>query len=163
MPQKIDPRSRNMCSYEKFAWSDAISMAAWLEESFDLVAVRKKFESMTDSAKLHFEENNTEIIQELIGKTEGQRPAYLRKVGKDADALIQGVLIIFAIIGMVRVKEIIDLRDRYRYALTPGGPNRSTCADPYAFQEEMKALTLLDWPDDVFDAFGSEGGWPDDE
>jgi hypothetical protein len=163
MPQKIDPRSKNMCSYEKFAWSDAISMADWLEESFDLVAVRKGFEAMSDAQKLNFEEKNAVIIQEVIGKTEGQRPAYLRKVGKNAGALTQGILIVFAIIGIVRVKEIIDLRDRFRYSLTPGGPNRATCADLYSFYQEMKALTALDWPDEVFEAIESDGGWPDDE
>lgn len=164
MTQKADPRGKNMCSYEKFAWSDAISMASWLEESFDLIAVRKAFESMTDEGKIHFQQKNMGIIEEMIGKTEGQRPAYLRKVGKNADALTQGILIVFTIIGMVNVKEIIDLRDRFRYALSPGSTNRSTCASLFAFHQEILALTSkIEWPDEVFNAFDSDGGWPDDE
>lgn len=162
MGQKADPRGASMCSYEAFAWQDALSLAFWLEESFDLVAVRKSYESMSDSDRFSFEENNAGIIQELISKTEGQRPAYLRKVAKNVDAITQGILIVFAIIGQVRVMEMIELRDRFRYALSPGGSNRITCAGIYEFHQETMGMTLFEWPNEVFEAFGS-GGWPDDE
>lgn len=163
MGQKADPRGKNMCSYQLFAWRDAMSMASWLEESFDLVAVRKRYEAIPDDDKVKFEVSNAELIQELIAKTEGQRPAYLRKVAKNVDSITQGILIVFAIIGQVRVMEMIELRDRFRYSLSPGGPNRATCAGLYGFHQEIISVTLFDWPDDVFDAFGSDGGWPDDE
>ncbi|MGE8067071.1 hypothetical protein [Pseudomonas sp. NPDC089569] len=163
MGQKADPRSSNMGSYELFAWRDAMSMASWLQEEFDLVAVRKAYEAMSDDQKFKFEDSNAEIIQEMIGKTEGQRPAYLRKVAKNVGTITQGILIVFAIIGQVRVKEMIDLRDRFRYSLSPGGPNRATCAGIYAFHQQTLSMTLFNWPDEVFDAFGSDGGWPDDD
>ncbi|VVP59647.1 hypothetical protein [Pseudomonas fluorescens] len=140
-----------------------MSMASWLEESFDLVAVRTRYEAIPDDDKVKFEVSNAEIIQELIAETEGQRPAYLRQVAKNVDSITQGILIVFAIIGQVRVMEMIELRDRFRYSLSPGGPNRATCAGIYAFHQEIISVTLFDWPDEVFDAFGSDGGWPDDE
>lgn len=52
----------------------------------------------------------------------------------------------------------LGLRDRYRYFLSPGGPNRATCAGISAFHQEIISVTLFDWPDEVFDAFGSDGG-----
>ena len=152
-----------MRSYELFAWQDAISMASWLEEAFDLVAVRKAYEAIPGTDKFKFEENNAGIIQELISKTEGQRPAYLRKVGKNVSDIDQGILIVFAIIGQVRVKEMIELRDRFNHCLSPGGPNRATCARIYEFHQETTRLPLFDWPGEVFEAYGSEGGLPDNE
>lgn len=163
MPQKMDPRDKSMGSYELFAWRDAMSLASWLEQAYDLVEVRKAYEAMPDRDKFKYEESNAQIIQELLGKTEGQRPAYVRKVGKNVDPVSQGVLIVFAIIGQVRVKELIGLRDRFRYSLSPGGTNRATCAGVYAFHQELMSVSLFDWPDEVFDAFGSEGGCASDD
>lgn len=163
MGNRADPRSSNMGSYVLFAWRDAMAMASWLEESFDLVAVRQAFEATPTEVKSRFEADNAEIIQELISKTDGQRPAYLRKVAKNVDLVTQGILVVFAIIGLVRVKQMLDLRDQFRYALTPGGSNRATCAGVFAFHQQTLNLPLFDWPHEVFDAYGSEGGWPDDE
>jgi hypothetical protein len=79
------------------------------------------------------------------------------------DEITRGLLIVFAILGQVRVMEILELRDRYRLALAPGSGNRITCSSLYAFQQEMAGLQTYDWPDHVFDAYGGDGGWIDPE
>lgn len=141
-----------MSTYEQFAWQDALSLAAWLKRSFDLEAVRENYESHSVKDNHEFEKANAEIIQELIAKPESQRPAYLRRVCKNVSNLTQGVLIVLAIIAQVRVKEVIELRDRFRYSLYPGGGNRTTCAGVYAFNNAMMDVSFMEWPTAVFEA-----------
>lgn len=157
------PHEKAMGSYELFAWRDAMALACLLEEDFDVQAVRIAFDAMQIGQKIDFEDKNCEIIEELIRRSESQRPAYVRKVGKSADEITRGLLIVFAILGQVRVMEILELRDRYRLALAPGSGNRITCSSLYAFQQEMAGLQTYDWPDHVFDAYGGDGGWIDPE
>ncbi|SDJ11472.1 hypothetical protein SAMN05216605_121152 [Pseudomonas abietaniphila] len=141
-----------MLKYEEFAWQDALSLAAWLKKSFDLDALRELYES--DSAQNHYERevDSADVIQELLAKPESQRFAYLRRVCKNVDTLSQGMLIVLAIIAQVRVKEVIELRDRFRYSLYPGGGTRTTCAGIYAFNNAMREVTFMAWPTAVFEA-----------
>lgn len=157
-----DTAHKSMGSYELFAWRDAMEMASWLEADFDVRAIRKAFERMSVQALVEYENNNHAIIAELLRKTPAQRPAYLRKVGKDVDAITRGLVVVFAIIALVRVKDLIELRDMYRSVLTPGGGNRATCSGLYEFQLDAAALSKFDWPDEVFDAYGGNGGFDED-
>ena len=50
------------------------------------------------------------------------------------------------------VKEVIELRDRFRHSLYPGGGNRDTCAGIYAFNNAMRDVTFMTWPTAVFEA-----------
>jgi hypothetical protein len=161
--QRTDPHEKSMGSYELFAWRDAMALASLLEEEFDVREVRQGFEAMTVEDKLDFESKNVEFIQELIRRSESQRMSYVRKVGKDVSELTRGILIVFAIIGQVRVKDVLELRDRYRFALAPGSGNRVTCSNLYAFQHEVSSLSGYNWPDEVFEAYGGDSGWCDDD
>lgn len=156
MAQATDPRSKAMISYWEFARKDAYTMAAWLIEDFNLAAVRHAYETMTDEQKCRYESTRGAEMQELILKPERQRAAYLRKVGKGSDAIAQGLFLAFAIIGLIRVMDVLELRDRYRYNLTPGDPNRETCAAIYGFHHELLRIPILDWPHDFFDALESD-------
>lgn len=149
--QKADLREAHMHKYEQFAWQDALSLAAWLKRSFDLEAVRENYESTSVLDNYEFEKIHADVIRELIAKPESQRPAYLRRVCKNVSVLTQGVLIVLAIIAQVRVKEVIELRDRFRYSLYPGGGNRTTCAGIYAFNNAMSDVTFMEWPTAVFE------------
>ncbi|MBM5459113.1 hypothetical protein H8F21_16210 [Pseudomonas sp. P66] len=153
--QKKDLREADMSTYGQFAWQDALSLAKLLKRSFDLEALRENYESFSVEDNHEFEKNNAEIIQELISKTEGQRPAYLRRVCKNASNLSQGVLIVLAIIAQVRVTQVIELRDRFRYSLYPGGGNRNTCAGIYAFNNAMMDVSFMAWPTAVFEALSA--------
>lgn len=150
--QKTDLRDAHMHKYEQFAWQDALSLAAWLKKSFDLEAVRESYESNSIQGNNDFEKYHADVIQELIATSESRRPAYLRRACKNVSALTQGVMIVLAIIAQVRVKEVIELRDRFRHSLYPGGGNRDTCAGIYAFNNAMRDVTFMTWPTAVFEA-----------
>lgn len=157
------PHQKSMGSYELYAWRDAMALASWLEEQFDVREVGRAFLKLTIQEKLNFESRNEEFILELIRRTEAQRPAYLRNIGKDATDTTKGLLIVFAVLGQIRVKEMLELRDRFREALVPGGANRAICSAMYTFQYEASRLGNYDWPNEVFDAYGSEAGNLEDE
>lgn len=150
---------KSMSSYQLFAWRDAMALGTWLEEFFPITQVKQHFDAMDYSSKADFEFRNQEIIQEIIGRTEGQRPAYLRKVGKQADEITKGLVVLFAMIGQVRVKELLELRDLHFSALNPGSANRVVCSSGYGFIQEIRGIVGYDWPEEVFSAYG---GWEDD-
>jgi len=153
---------KNMISYHQYAWNDAMGLAQWLEREFPLADIWKHHERMSFEACEKFEETNSHFIQELIKKTEGQRPAYLRKIGKNSDTFSLGLLLLFAVIAQLRVKDLFDLRDEYFWALNPGSGNRVTCQGIYEYMLKVKQVTSnYDWPHDIFDAYG--GGLDFDE
>ncbi|WP_178125759.1 hypothetical protein [Pseudomonas sp. EMN2] len=154
--QKADPRDAHMARYEQFAWQDALALAAWLKQSFDLVQVKETFDALTVEELHTFETESEGFIRELLAKPVSQRPAYLRKVGKNVSEMTQAILIVLAIIAQVRVMEVIEIRDRFRYSLYPGGANRATCASIYAFNNEMRDVTFMNWPTRVFDALAEQ-------
>ncbi|WP_321967195.1 hypothetical protein [Burkholderia cepacia] len=155
--------SKSMGSYQLFAWRDAMSLASWLEESYDLRAVRAAFEALNAAERDEFEQRNAEVIEELIRRPESQRPALLRKAGKNIDPAWHGLLILFAVMSQARTREVIELRDNFRDALEPGLGNRVTCAGLYAFQRELLALPRHAWPWEVFDAYGGGADREDDD
>lgn len=149
---KKDLRDADMSAYGQFAWQDALSLATWLTKSFDLEAIRESYEATSVQDNHEFEIANAEIIQELLARPEGQRSAYLRRVSKNVSSSTQGMLIVMAIIAQVRVMEVIELRDRFRYSLSPGGGTRITCANIYAFNNAMMDVSFMAWPAAVFEA-----------
>lgn len=154
--QKADPRNAHMARYEQFAWQDALALATWLKSAFDLVQVKEAFDALSVE-QLHTFESESEIfIRELLAKPVSQRPAYLRKVGKNVGAMTQAMLIVLSIIAQVRVMEVIEIRDRFRYSLYPGSGNRATCASIYAFSNEMRDVTFMDWPTRVFEVLAEQ-------
>jgi len=152
-----------MSSYYMFAWSDAIELASWLAEEFNLRDVRTAFEAMSVVDKLEYEASNRELIQELIRRSVSQRPAYVRKVAKEHSDTQRGLFIAFAILGQARVCNLINLRDTYRWALAPGGGNRETCSGLYSFHLDASDLHGFDWPSEVFEAFGMDDGACNDD
>jgi len=161
--RRTDPHEKSMGSYELFAWRDAMAMASMLEENFDVKAVRTVFEDSTDESKRDFERRNSDMIQELIGLTESRRMPYLRKVCKDVSQTTMGIMVVLGIIALVRVRGLLELRDRCRMALAPGGMNRGTCSGLYGFYQGALELDGYAWPDEVFDAYGGDGGWDEDD
>lgn len=160
--RRTNPHEKHMGSYELFAWRDAMALANLLESDYDVKEIRRAFEEMSGAEMFEFENKNREILQELIRRTEGQRPAYIRKVGKNVSETVRGLLIAFAVIAQVRVMRVMELRDEYRLALAPGSGNRITCAEMFAFQMAVSDAHNIAWPDEVFDAYGGDGGWDDD-
>ncbi|EPJ5561303.1 hypothetical protein L4P27_006049 [Pseudomonas aeruginosa] len=151
--------NKSMWRYSQFAQGDAIALAEWLDSDFDLAEVRKVFEAMPQEDRAAFERNNEAVIEELIRRTEGQRPAYLRRAGKNVPEATKGLAIVFAIIGQVRVRHLIDLRDRLML-IGPGSGYRVTNSRIYslrnAFDGVLQNLSTYDWPSEVFAEYREE-------
>lgn len=146
-----DPRDRNMISYLMFARKDAYALTEWLLTDFDVAAVQDAFEALGVRGMVSFESAAREDLADLIRRPQSQRRAFLRKLCKDRPAHYQGLMVVFAIIGLLRVEAMLDLRDRYRYALTPGDSNRETCADIYSFHQDVIRIPPYDWPAEMLD------------
>jgi hypothetical protein len=154
----------SMGDHAQFASSDALTLAEWLDVCFDLGEVRKAFEKMTIEERVHFEGHNAAIIQNIIRRSEGQRPAYLQQVGKRVDSTTCGLAIVFAILGLGRVRTLIEMRDRFRsMALGPG--YRVACSDIYErqrfFTGSLDCLTDYHWPESVFLQYTGDFSWMD--
>jgi len=159
-----------MVSYIKYVWNDAVWLALWLkhDSGLNLKAVRERFDAIPASERARYAQENSEVLGEFLSRTSSQRPAFLRRFAKanSLDALDLAVFVVFAVISLWRVREILELRDRYRYALAPGGGNRVTCAQIHSFGFEIADLPTSDWPYEVFDAADDcdgDYGFEDDE
>ena len=155
--------SKSMGSYQLFAWRDAMSLASWLEDEYDLQAVRQAFDAMTQGQRADFEKRNAPLIEELIRRPETKRPALVSRACKDVDDTARGLLIVFAVLCQARMRRLIELRDGYSDVLMPGSGNRATCAGLYGFQTAIVESYQHDWPWDVFSAYGGGDGLPDTE
>jgi hypothetical protein len=156
----------SMYNYSNFAWSDALSLAYWLDTEFDLKEVQSAFDAMSQTDRAKFEENNETLIEELLRRTEGQRPAFLRKVVKHASNTSKGLLLVFGIMGLVRVRSLIEIRD-WLVLMGPGGSYRVTNARIYEIQKQvegpMRSLFVREWPEHVFADYNGDDGYFDAE
>ena len=145
---------KDMDSYELFAWRDALSVADFLEENFGAAKARKVFESVPSEHIVEFEAANGELIGDFIQKPESQRKSFLSRISKQSDEVGQIIFLTLAILGLVRTKAVMELRDRYRTELAPGRGNRVTTASLYDFSRHMRKLYRYTWPAAVFHAIG---------
>lgn len=156
--------SDSMYSYSQFASGDALALAELVDINFKLEDVRKAFDAMSVEARLRFEFDNAEHILQIIRRTEGQRPAYMKRIAKAADATTCALVLVFAMLGLARVRTLIDMRDRFRL-IRPGLGYRVTCEGIYQRQDFYTGSlgTLLDygWPKHVFDEYSGDFSWVD--
>ncbi|WP_162590091.1 hypothetical protein [Variovorax sp. RA8] len=152
-----------MSSYEEFAWRDAGELAMMAAADFKMSAARDQFEAMSAEQKIRIEDACRSMIEDFLRRTDSQRPAVLRKIAKAAGDEAAAMFAVFAIVALVRVREVLELRDRYMYALAPGSGNRETCAAIYAFQQEVIEASGIEWPDDAFDDIDLDEEEYDDE
>lgn len=154
----LAPHYKSMNSYLWFAWNDAMELASLLEDRCDIKFVRDFYEGLSAEDMFVCEGELQHYISNLLQKTVAQRPAYLRKMGKDHPGTnIPDFVLLLALIAQVRVTEIMDVRDRFRGALAPGEGNRITCAGLYDFGIEMAKLHQQKpvFPYQVFRSYGS--------
>jgi len=142
---------KSMSQYGAFSKEDARTLAQFLIDTYDARAAYAEFEKMSVGEKLDFENNNIDIITEILTKTESQRRPLFRKLEKNSNKLTIGLAIVFAIIGLQRVADVLELRDRYITSLVPGQSYRPTSAQLYAFTLNMNRLYNLHWPAEAFD------------
>lgn len=151
------PHERSMDSYSQFAWSDAASLARWIADEFGAGHARKMFERLSKEQIVHFEGENEDRLTEFIKRTEGQRPAFLKRVTKELKLNEHGriVFMVLALIGLLRARKVLEIRDHFRDVLAPGQSNRITASEMYAFAARVQATFRYDWPQGVFDAIGA--------
>lgn len=145
-----------MYSYARFAWNDACSIADLLtRERLDISAAYSLFCAMDGDHLRRIEQACGSMIEDFIGRAESQRPSVVRKVVKAAGKEAGSVFVVLSVIGLMRVNELLTLRDQYRDALAPGSGNRATCAAVYSFQQEVAELSKFEWPEDVLETISN--------
>lgn len=142
---------KSMGSYEQHAWSDAVSIADLLEETVGASKARAIFEQVPRDKLIDYEEQVREQLQAFLGKSESQRPAALRKLGGETNVVC---FLVLAILGCIRARDAMEVRDNYREHLAPGRGNRVTTASMYAFCGEIAKLAKYDWPWEPFNVLG---------
>ncbi|WP_286829236.1 MULTISPECIES: hypothetical protein [Kordiimonas] len=156
---------KSMSSYERHAWRDAMEIAADVEEEFGIQRALDVFHEVSARDLLQFDRNNRHLVSDYIKKTAFQRPAFLRKIlkGCDEDAAI--LFQLFAILGLLKAKKMIELRDLYAGFLEPGQGNRVTAKGMFDLFSEVNRATprLYEFPAEVFEACGFYVGLPSSE
>jgi len=143
---------KSMGTYEVFAWRDATSIADWINEEFGAAYARQEFEKFELVNVISFERKHQDLLADFIQKTENQRPSFLKRIGKEADEPTRILFVTLALIGVLRAKNVMEVRDNFRSVLAPGRGNRVTTASVYAFAEEIRDIFTYVWPSEVFDA-----------
>lgn len=143
-----------------------MALAQMLEEMYDAAEIRDTFASFNAKELRAFDSELAQEVDLLIGKTEGRRPAHLKKLAKDHldFPTLPAFVLLFAIIAQVRVAKIIELRDMFQGELAPGLGNRATCVGLHAFGTEMAKLytSRIKFPYEVFEAYCSDAFAVDD-
>ncbi|MBK6616247.1 hypothetical protein [Ottowia sp.] len=148
-----------MGSYELHAWRDAMAIAFLLNEDVGAARARGLYEQVPREEVLAYEQKVSEQIEDFIKRSESQRPSVLRKFPNDTT---KTTFLVLAILGCLRAKTVMELRDNYRMTLAPGSGNRVTTAAMYAFAEQLRSIFEYEWPFEAFDGMGIDDG-EDDE
>jgi hypothetical protein len=146
-------------SNQHFAWQDAVSLGALLLETFEPRRVLDTFRSFNYTQLRDLEKSWRIEVAELIEKTE--RPAELRRLAKENPAPHAAELILlFAIMGQVRTCRILEMRDRYRTAMTDGADSLLECADWYEMSCQIaEQFESYEFPFEVFAACDARIDW----
>lgn len=142
---------KSMGSYEKHAWGDAMAIASLLDEFVGAAKARVLYERMDANEVWKYEEAMEDAIADFIGRIESQRPVIVRKLPDDATRVC---FLTLAILGCIRARDLMELRDRYRELLAPGRGNRETVRGLYTFSNQVQGLVTYEWPDEVFSSMG---------
>ena len=151
---------KSMSSYESAAWNDACAIAQFIADCFDndVSRAREMFQKVEVKEIKAFEEKNGSFIAEFIGKTEGQRTSYFNKITAKADEQTRVIFLTLCLLSIIRVRDVIEIRDRYRDVLAPGRGYRLTNKALYEFEREVVGITSYEWPSDPFDAIDIDDG-----
>lgn len=160
-PRRTEAHHKSMGSYELHAWRDAMAIANLLHDCVGIAKARRIYEGLNTDAIIRYEAEVDEEIGNFIQKTERQRESFVKKMAVGEPTLV--AFLTLAIIGCVRAKEILELRDRYRLALAPGSGNRATVAEIYRFGMDVDATVTYEWPWDPISAMGLDDEGDDGE
>jgi hypothetical protein len=160
--RRVDATEKSMGSYGIHAWRDALSIADLIDAMFGYAVAKNAYSSFSRKEVLEFEIKYHEQIGDFIQKSESQREPYLRRIAKDVDDETRILFLTLALVGVLRAKALIELRDRFRTALAPGRGNRITIASLYDLSNKLPALYDYKWPVEAFEALDLADNEPDD-
>lgn len=144
------PHEKDMGSYERFAWDDAHAIAWFIEDTFGANTARTIYDAIPTEDVINFEKKYHELIGDFIQKSESQRPGFLRRIGKTAEEETRIAFVVLALLGVLRAKAIMELRDKFSMELAPGRGNRLTTASLYDFSQEIQSVYKYAWPFEIF-------------
>lgn len=149
-----------MSSYARYARSDAMDIAQLLDDHIGASRAHSIFERVQQDSLEQFEVEMSEAIADFLARTLSQRPAALRKLPDETSKVC---FLVLAIQGAMRAHDVLELRDSYESALTPGRSNRTTISAIYGFATAVQATFDYSWPWEVFSDMGIYTGPPDEE
>jgi hypothetical protein len=149
---RVEAHQKSMGSYEMHAWSDAMAIASLLDERVGIAKARKIYVGIPKANLVEYEKSVADGIADFIQKPESQRPAFLKKLPDGVNTLV--AFLTLAIIGCVRAKDVLEIRDNFRNALAPGGGNRITVSNVYRFAQEVADSISYEWPWEPIQAMG---------
>ena len=144
-----------MHRYHSHAHADAHSIARYIEDiareqGRSLADVRRIYEAVPTVDMIECERRHEQLLTDFIAKTEGHRPAYLRRIAKEASPDDVLVFLALAMIGAYRAHRLFEARDRHRQCFGPGMGYGAASAEMYAFGCAAKEIVLdYRWPSDV--------------
>lgn len=150
--RRVEAHEKSMGSYEMHAWRDALAIADLIDALFGYSAAKKAYVAFSRKEVLEFETKYAVQIGNFIQKSESQREPYLRRIARDVDDDTRVLFLTLALVGILRAKALIELRDRFRTALAPGRGNRITIASLYDLSNELPTLYDYQWPVEAFAA-----------
>lgn len=138
-----------------------MALAHLLEEMYDPVKTLKLFQLFSAEELKRLEKSWADEVADVIGKTEAQRPAVLRRIQREHPGQrVPELVLLYAIMGQARTYKALELRDNYRAAMAAGGGNRATCEAWYQFTREIAELNeTYEFPFEVFEAYGAAIDW----
>jgi hypothetical protein len=161
--RKTEQHQKSMGSYELFAWRDAQEIAEILVSEIGYANARQYYKKAGSKVLLDYERKNSSSIAAFIQKSAAQRRAYMRELLAQTDEYTCAIFLILSVLGVIRARENMELRDRYRDLLVPGRGNRVTTAAMYDFTNEVLDTFNHDWPDEVFENLEIDEEEDDDE
>jgi hypothetical protein len=145
---------KSMSSYQLFAWRDAMTVAEMIDTTIGAVKAKRVFDSFDTTGLIKFENKNSDLIAEFIQKPANQRQSLLKQISAGVSEETTIVFLTLVLLGLMRVKELIEIRDRYRSFLAPGEGNKATVAALYGFERAVLMQLNYTWPDEPFTAIG---------
>lgn len=159
--------SDSMHRYSQHIYSDTHDVVEFVREHMGdeaLTCLVKMFSEVNSARVNEYLLRNAGIISEFVGKTKSQRPPFFRKITKTVkDIRLEDKLffILCTIVSMERSRKMIDLRDNFRAAFTPGASYRNSAAEAVLAAISIgETMSSVNYP---FDVFGNLGIEYDDE
>lgn len=142
---------KSMGSYELHAWRDAMAIAELLDQTVGAARARQLYEQVESKVLLEFERLMSADIADFIARSESQRPPVIKKLAGEAT---KTCFLVLSILGCLRAKALMEIRDNYREVLAPGKGNRVTTGSLYNFSVEVINSVNHTWPYEVFSSLG---------